>query len=39
MDYKSLYKDKNFGKTLYNEPLKNHTNFGIGGPADREFNS
>ncbi|MDD7306416.1 MAG: UDP-N-acetylmuramate dehydrogenase [Peptoniphilaceae bacterium] len=34
MDYKSLYKDKNFGKTLYNEPLKNHTNFGIGGPAD-----
>ncbi|MDO4672629.1 MAG: UDP-N-acetylmuramate dehydrogenase, partial [Porphyromonadaceae bacterium] len=34
MDFQSLYKDKNFGKILYNEPLKKHTNFGIGGPAD-----
>ncbi len=34
MDLKSLYEDKNFGKILYDEPLKDHTNFGIGGPAD-----
>lgn len=34
MDLKSLYENKNFGKILYNEALKDHTNFGIGGPAD-----
>lgn len=34
MDYKSLYKDKNFGIILFDEPLKLHTKFGIGGPCD-----
>lgn len=34
MDYKEIYKNKDFGKILYNEELKDHTNFGIGGPAD-----
>lgn len=34
MDYKSLYEGKNFGIILFDEPLKFHTNFGIGGPCD-----
>ncbi|MGO3018720.1 MAG: FAD-binding protein, partial [Anaerococcus sp.] len=34
MNYKELYENKDFGKILYNEALKDHTNFGIGGPAD-----
>lgn len=34
MDYKSLYKDKEFGIILFDEPLKYHTNFGIGGACD-----
>ena len=35
MDYKSLYAGKNnFGKILFDEKLKFHTNFGIGGPCD-----
>lgn len=29
-----LFKDKNFGKILFDEPMKNHTSFKIGGPAD-----
>lgn len=34
MDYKSLYEGKNFGIILFDEPLKFHTNFGIGGASD-----
>ncbi|MDY3006176.1 UDP-N-acetylmuramate dehydrogenase [Anaerococcus sp. AGMB00486] len=34
MDYKSVYEGKNFGIILFDEPLKLHTNFGIGGPCD-----
>lgn len=34
MNYKQIYSNKDFGKILYNEALKYHTNFGIGGPAD-----
>lgn len=34
MDYKSLYKDKDFGIIKFDEFLKFYTNFGIGGPAD-----
>ncbi|HSH37133.1 UDP-N-acetylmuramate dehydrogenase [Schnuerera sp.] len=30
----TLFKDKSFGKILFNEPMKNHTSFKIGGPAD-----
>ncbi len=29
-----LFKDKEFGKILFDEPMKNHTSFKIGGPAD-----
>lgn len=29
-----LFKDKDFGKILFDEPMKNHTSFKIGGPAD-----
>jgi len=29
-----LFNDKNFGKVLFDEPMKNHTSFKIGGPAD-----
>ncbi|MBZ2175910.1 UDP-N-acetylmuramate dehydrogenase [Schnuerera sp. xch1] len=29
-----LFENENFGKILYNEPMKNHTSFKIGGPAD-----
>ncbi|MCI5839823.1 MAG: UDP-N-acetylmuramate dehydrogenase [Peptoniphilaceae bacterium] len=34
MDYKNLFFNKNFGKIYFDEPLKNHTTFGIGGLAD-----
>lgn len=34
MDYKSIYKDKDFGIIKFDEFLKFYTNFGIGGPAD-----
>lgn len=34
MDYKALYKDKDFGEILFDEELKKYANFGIGGPAD-----
>lgn len=33
-NYVELFKNKNFGEILFNEPLKNHTSFKIGGPAD-----
>lgn len=29
-----LFKDKNFGDIRFDEPMKNHTSFKIGGPAD-----
>lgn len=29
-----LFKDKSFGDILFDEPMKNHTSFKIGGPAD-----
>jgi UDP-N-acetylmuramate dehydrogenase len=29
-----LFRDKEFGKILFDEPMKNHTSFKIGGPAD-----
>lgn len=29
-----LFIDKNIGKVLFDEPMKNHTSFKIGGPAD-----
>ncbi|GFN34359.1 UDP-N-acetylmuramate dehydrogenase [Tepidimicrobium xylanilyticum] len=29
-----LFKDKSFGEILFDEPMKNHTSFKIGGPAD-----
>lgn len=29
-----LFKDRCFGKILFDEPMKNHTSFKIGGPAD-----
>lgn len=29
-----LFKDKKFEKILFDEPMKNHTSFKIGGPAD-----
>lgn len=32
--YMDLFKDKNFGDILFKEPMKNHTSFKIGGPAD-----
>ncbi|CCQ97958.1 UDP-N-acetylenolpyruvoylglucosamine reductase [[Clostridium] ultunense Esp] len=30
----TLFKDKSFGEILFDEPMKNHTSFKIGGPAD-----
>lgn len=30
----TLFKDKNFGEILFDEPMKHHTSFKIGGPAD-----
>ncbi|MFY9482775.1 MAG: FAD-binding protein, partial [Tissierellaceae bacterium] len=29
-----LFKDKDLGQLLYDEPMKNHTSFKIGGPVD-----
>lgn len=34
MDYKSIYEKKRFGEILFDEPLKDYTTWGIGGPAD-----
>lgn len=34
MDYKSIYEKKRFGELLFDEPLKDYTTWGIGGPAD-----
>ena len=34
MNLKSLYKGKEFGEILFEEPLKDYTTWGIGGPAD-----
>lgn len=34
MNYRLLYEDKDFGIIKFDEELKNHTNFGIGGCAD-----
>ncbi|MDU5535582.1 MAG: FAD-binding protein, partial [Anaerococcus sp.] len=34
MDYKSIYESKRFGEILFDEPLKDYTTWGIGGPAD-----
>ena len=36
MDNKELYKqfENDFGEILFDEPMKNHTSFKIGGPAD-----
>lgn len=31
---RDILEDKNFGKILYNEEMKNHTTFKIGGPVD-----
>ena len=33
-NYRKLFENKNFGTILFNEPMKNHTSFKIGGPAD-----
>lgn len=33
MDY-SVFKEGNYGFVLFNEPMKNHTTFEIGGPCD-----
>lgn len=33
-EIQSMFKDKSFGKILFDEPMKNHTTFKIGGPAD-----
>ena len=29
-----IFENKSFGKILFNEPMRNHTTFKIGGPAD-----
>ena len=34
MELQNMFKDKSFGKILFDEPMKNHTTFKIGGPAD-----
>lgn len=34
INVKELFKDKNVGEVLFDEPMKNHTSFKIGGPAD-----
>lgn len=33
-DLIQLFKDKDIGKVLFDEPMKDHTSFKIGGPAD-----
>lgn len=34
INVKELFKDKNVGEVLFDEPMKNHTSFKIGGPVD-----
>ena len=34
IDYEKLFKNKDIGEVLFNERMKNHTSFKIGGPAD-----
>lgn len=34
MDIKKIFKNKDFKNILFNEPMKNHTTFKIGGPVD-----
>lgn len=34
INVKELFKDKNIGEVLFDEPMKNHTSFKIGGPVD-----
>ena len=34
IDLQEIFKNRYSGKALYNEPMKNHTTFKIGGPAD-----
>lgn len=34
LELQTMFKDKDFGKILFDEPMKNHTTFKIGGPAD-----
>lgn len=34
LELQTMLKDKDFGKILFDEPMKNHTTFKIGGPAD-----
>lgn len=34
MDYQEIYKDKNFGKIIFDTDLKDFTSFGIGGRGD-----
>ncbi|WP_422486214.1 UDP-N-acetylmuramate dehydrogenase [Gudongella sp. DL1XJH-153] len=33
-NYKEYFSERNFSDIRYNEPLKNHTSFKVGGPAD-----
>ena len=33
-DYIKLFENKKLGEIIINEPMKNHTSFKIGGPAD-----
>ncbi len=34
IDLEKLFENKELGKVIFNEPMKNHTSFKIGGPAD-----
>ena len=34
ISYEKLFENNNLGQVLFNEPMKNHTSFKIGGPAD-----
>ncbi|WP_300410729.1 UDP-N-acetylmuramate dehydrogenase [Lagierella sp.] len=34
MDYKNIFKDLDIGEVLFDEPMKKHTTFKIGGPCD-----
>lgn len=34
IEIKKMFENKSFGKILYNEEMKNHTTFKIGGPVD-----
>ena len=33
-ELQEIFENKSFGKILFNEPMRNHTTFKIGGPAD-----